>query len=122
MTENDQSKRFNFEARKQRGESSQASLFPGQLVRSIAGRDKGQMYLVLKQEGTCLWVVDGAKRGVSSPKKKNRRHVQHCNKVAADFVAKLSGENILTIKDEDIRGDLNKLLTDSKEIDKEGEI
>ena len=121
MAEDDQSKQFNFEARKQRGESSQASLFPGQLVRSIAGRDKGQMYLVLKQDGTCLWVVDGAKRGIANPKKKNRRHVQHCNKIAADFVAGLSGQNVLTIKDEDIRGYLNKALTNSRVFDKEGE-
>ena len=61
----------------------------GQLVRSIAGRDKGQLYLVLQVERNLLLLVDGRKRNMGNPKQKNRRHVQAVGKVAADFANQL---------------------------------
>jgi|GEM_PF-62919 len=85
--------------------SSHTAPLPGQLVRSIAGRDKGAYYLIYKIEGEYLLLVDGVKRGAISPKRKNCRHVQRSNKVAADFVAKL--ESGTPIRNEDIRSIMN---------------
>ena len=65
------------------------ALSVGQLVRSIAGRDKGQLYLVLQVERNLLLLVDGRKRNMGNPKQKNRRHVQAVGKVAADFANQL---------------------------------
>lgn len=35
---------------------------------SKAGHDKGQMYVILKEEGEYLYLVDGKTRGVDNPK------------------------------------------------------
>lgn len=53
-------------------------LKPGQLVRSLAGRDKGKHYLVLRElDQKNVLLVDGRSRPVSRPKKKNKAHLQH---------------------------------------------
>ena len=46
------------------------------LARSKAGKDKGNLYLVLERtEGTVL-LTDGKLRKLSKPKRKNRKHVE----------------------------------------------
>ena len=53
-------------------------LKPGQLVRSLAGRDKGKHYLVFRElDSVYVLLVDGRSRPVDRPKKKNRTHLQH---------------------------------------------
>jgi len=53
-------------------------LKPGQLVRSLAGRDKGKHYLVLRElDQRTVLLVDGRSRPLSRPKKKNKAHLQH---------------------------------------------
>ncbi len=53
-------------------------LKPGQLVRSLAGRDKGKHYLVSKVlDHKYVLLVDGRCRPVDRPKKKNVAHLQH---------------------------------------------
>ena len=55
-----------------------ADLKPGQLVRSLAGRDKGKHYLVLKElDGKYVLLVNGRRRPLNRPKKKNKAHLQH---------------------------------------------
>ena len=48
----------------------------GRLAFSKAGHDKGRLYLIIGQEGERVWLADGRTRGVLSPKKKNRKHIQ----------------------------------------------
>lgn len=48
----------------------------GMFVFSKAGHDKGQMYLVLREEGDYLYLADGRYKTLEKPKKKNRKHVQ----------------------------------------------
>ena len=53
-------------------------LKPGQLVRSLAGRDKGKHYLVLRElDNGYVLLVDGYSRPLARPKKKNKIHLQH---------------------------------------------
>jgi ribosomal protein L14E/L6E/L27E len=53
-------------------------LKPGQLVRSLAGRDRGKHYLILGElDQKYVFLVDGQSRPVSRPKKKNKAHLQH---------------------------------------------
>lgn len=47
----------------------------GGLAKSIAGRDKERMYMIVGQEGETLLLSDGKYRPLSAPKRKNRRHV-----------------------------------------------
>ena len=81
--------------------STQTPLKLGQLVVSIAGRDKGDYYLVYDFDGKFYLLVDGKKRGLNNPKKKNRRHLQLNGKVAADFAKKIDAKE--KIRNEDIR-------------------
>ena len=60
---------------------------PGQLVRSKAGRDKGEHYLVYAViDKAQVLLVDGRKRTMARPKKKNRAHLQQYGKTV-DFDA-----------------------------------
>ena len=47
----------------------------GDVVRSTAGHDKDGLFLVLQAEGDFLWLVDGKRRKLETPKKKRRKHV-----------------------------------------------
>ena len=51
------------------------------IVRSVAGRDQGKLFIVLAVEGEYLLLADGKSRKLESPKRKKRRHVLF---VAAD--------------------------------------
>ena len=48
---------------------------PGDAVRATAGRDREELFLVLREEGDFLWLVDGKRRKLETPKKKRRKHV-----------------------------------------------
>ena len=45
------------------------------IVKSIAGRDAGDLFFVLATEGDFLLLADGKRRRVESPKRKRRKHV-----------------------------------------------
>lgn len=45
----------------------------GDVVRSVAGHDRGDLFLVLREEGDFLWLVDGKCRKLETPKKKTAK-------------------------------------------------
>ena len=47
----------------------------GDVVRSAAGHDRGDLFLVLRAEGDFVWLADGKRRKLEAPKKKRRKHV-----------------------------------------------
>ncbi|MCI9594878.1 MAG: hypothetical protein HFG51_12240 [Lachnospiraceae bacterium] len=49
---------------------------PGQFARSLAGRDKGRLYIILKAEGEYVSLTDGKYRPAEKPKRKKKKHVQ----------------------------------------------
>lgn len=48
----------------------------GSIVRSIAGRDKGDIFIVLAREGNYVYLANGELRKVDRPKKKKLKHLQ----------------------------------------------
>ena len=56
----------------------------GQIVRSLAGHDKGKLYYVTGGEGEFLLLANGKQRKVSSPKRKKRRHTESVGALALD--------------------------------------
>ena len=48
----------------------------GQIVRSLAGHDKGELFCVLDAEGGCLLLCDGRRRRLENPKRKREKHTQ----------------------------------------------
>ena len=81
-------------------------IYPGCIVRSKAGRDKGAYYLVIDEEEGKVLVANGRNRPITNAKKKNRSHLQHSYQGAAAVKVKLANGEKLT--DEDIRAALNK--------------
>lgn len=51
----------------------------GTIVYSKAGRDKGNMFLVIKTEDRFCYIADGDMRKVEKPKKKKLIHLQRTN-------------------------------------------
>ncbi len=45
------------------------TLTKGNVVRSAAGHDKGDLFLILREEGDFVWLVDGKRRKNETPKK-----------------------------------------------------
>lgn len=91
-----------------RSQSKHNQLAPAQLVKSIQGRDINSYYLVLSIEDNIAFVVDGRKRSVDNPKRKNYLHLQAIGKVAADLAQKLADGKSIT--DEEIRENLTGFL------------
>ena len=53
----------------------------GMLVYSKAGRDKKNLFLILKIENGFAYISDGDTRRVEKPKKKKLIHLQRINKI-----------------------------------------
>ena len=51
----------------------------GKVVISKAGRDKGQMFVVVNVKEDRIYICDGKIRKLSSPKSKNIKHLQKTN-------------------------------------------
>lgn len=45
-------------------------------AKAKAGHDKGEIYLVVKEEGECVYLVNGRTRTIDKPKRKKRKHIQ----------------------------------------------
>lgn len=48
----------------------------GELAVSLAGHDKGELYLIIREEGADVYLADGIYKTFASPKRKNRKHIQ----------------------------------------------
>lgn len=48
----------------------------GMLAKSLAGHDKGQVYVIYDVDETYVYLVDGQIRTIDKPKKKKKKHVQ----------------------------------------------
>jgi len=68
----------------------------GQLVKSTAGRDKGNYYLVYDVlDEAFVRVIDGDKKGIHNPKKKNIKHLKVIPVKAEKIAERLSrGEQV----------------------------
>lgn len=83
------------------------TLQPGQLVRSIAGRDHGMYYLVYQVRGREVLLVDGRKRLPENAKVKNPCHLQATKQVSEKFAERLAQKRLTP---EDIRAALAEML------------
>lgn len=48
----------------------------GCIVKSMAGHDSGNLFLVLRQEGDYVLLADGKRRKIEKPKRKKCKHVR----------------------------------------------
>lgn len=66
----------------------------GQMVRSIAGRDNGTAYVVVRTDGNYVYVADGAIRKLENPKKKKFKHIQGSYNISEGITAGLADGSI----------------------------
>ena len=66
------------------------------IVRSVAGRDQGKLFVVLAVEGEYLLLADGKSRKVESPKRKKRRHVLFVASDESRLSEKIKSEEKIT--------------------------
>ena len=62
----------------------------GSVVRSKAGRDKGDFFIVLAMEDNYVYMANGNLRKVDQPKKKKLKHLQGTEQVSEFIINKLS--------------------------------
>ena len=79
-------------------------IIEGSIVRSIAGRDKGDLFIVLSREGDFVYLANGELRKVDHPKKKKLKHLQGTNSANAfrtsEFVTLPTVASLLLTKSE----------------------
>lgn len=76
----------------------------GQVVRSSAGRDQGDFFIVMALDELYLYLADGKNRRLESLKKKKKKHVQITHTLAEDICQKLEQDDRIT--NADIRNSL----------------
>lgn len=64
----------------------------GCLATSLAGHDKGHIYIIVKEENEYVYLSDGKIRTINNPKKKNKKHIQ-INKKYKENIALITNEN-----------------------------
>lgn len=52
----------------------------GMFAVSLAGHDKDQMYVIIKEEGEYVYLADGRLKTAENPKKKKKKHIQPIKK------------------------------------------
>ncbi len=67
-----------------------------ELAKSLAGHDKGKIYLILEKEEGVAYLVDGKAHTIQRPKKKNARHYQVIKNIPVDILVRLQGKGPLT--------------------------
>ena len=64
---------------------SETNVKAGTLVRSLAGRDKDRVYVAASVHDGRVFLSDGRKHRLSSPKAKNPRHISPVGELNADL-------------------------------------
>lgn len=66
----------------------------GIIVRSKAGRDKGDLFVILRAEGEYVYIANGELRKVDRPKKKKLKHLQLTGYTSEFVAAKLAAGGV----------------------------
>ena len=83
----------------------------GELATSKAGHDKDRLYMIVGEEGDCVYLCDGRLRGVEHPKKKKKKHIQIIHSSAQDTLIQIIKQNLPGEQDE-INRQIRKTLED----------
>lgn len=83
----------------------------GELATSKAGHDKDRLYMIVGEEGECVYLCDGRLRGVEHPKKKKKKHIQIIHSSAQDTLIQIIKQNLPGERNE-INRQIRKSLED----------
>ena len=74
----------------------------GNLALSLAGHDKNQIYIIIREEDEYVYLCDGRLKPLAAPKKKNKKHIQVINKGVDAELSKRIRESG-SVRDEEIK-------------------
>ena len=83
----------------------------GEFATSKAGHDKDRLYMIVGEEGECVYLCDGRLRGVEHPKKKKKKHIQIIHSSAQETLIQIIKQNLPGERDE-INRQIRKTLED----------
>lgn len=81
----------------------------GRFAESGAGHDKGEIFIILKNNAVFADIADGKKRLAGKPKRKNLKHLKIRNEAADKIRLKL--KNNEAVSNEEIKYAIKSLLT-----------
>jgi large subunit ribosomal protein L14e len=58
----------------------------GQIIKVLYGREAGKYAVVVRLDGSTVWLANGKERKFAQPKRKNRRHIQPTRFIAEDVL------------------------------------
>ena len=68
----------------------------GDLVVSLAGRDKDQIFYVLRTEDNYVFLADGKTRKLENPKRKKQKHIRFVTRLDSRVAEKIrTGDKVL---------------------------
>lgn len=73
----------------------------GYLAKSLAGHDKGRIYVIIEEQGEYVYLSDGKYHSFQKPKKKNKKHVQFIRYQDECLTNKLNNQE--TVREEEIK-------------------
>lgn len=62
----------------------------GKFAVSKSGHDKGQLYLIVREDERYVFLADGEYKTVAHPKKKNKRHIQIIKQIPEEVSSRMS--------------------------------
>ena len=66
------------------------------MIVSLAGRDKGQLFFVVDTDGDFVLIADGKGRKLETPKRKKRKHIQKVQQTDSRVAEKIrTGDKVL---------------------------
>lgn len=69
-----------------------------EFAKSLSGHDKDEIYLVQSRDDAYVKLVNGKKRTLDAPKRKNRKHIQIIKKIPLEvtdcFASQLTDETV----------------------------
>lgn len=74
------------------------------IVISMAGRDKGKLFYVLKLEGDYATLVNGKQRTMENPKRKKLRHIRFAARIDSDVADRIRKDD--KVLNSELRRDL----------------
>ena len=85
-------------------------MFPmmvGSIVRSLAGRDEGRLFVIVEEiDDDFVYVADGKLRGMDRLKKKRRKHLKPTGTVVDELRSRLAEG--LTVENHEVRSWLKR--------------
>lgn len=76
----------------------------GQIVKSKAGRDKSNLFVIIDKNEEYVYLVDGKIRKVDHPKKKKVKHIETTNYIDSNIVNRINSDQKI------VNADIRKAL------------